>query len=132
MWINCCHFFFKYSSLLFKRKLTYKINQSVFNQNKIIFHSNWYYLLIKFLTGNMRLIFYVQKFENRLYKSQWQCYSNCMLSLFCLCHTKRILFHTDKWLEMVTVLHNSLCYNPRIVFIKHVQEFESNIKKHLF
>ena len=66
------------------------------------------------------------------FTGQWQSYSNCMLSLFCLCHTKRILFHTDKWLEMVTVLHNSLCCNPQIVFIKHVQEFESNIIKHLF
>ena len=83
----------------------------------------------------MRLFCYTQTLENRIYGSQLQSYSHCsftFMSSFCLCHTKRILFRTDKWLEMVTVLYNSLCCNLRIFFIKHVRELESKVTRNLF
>lgn len=121
--------------MFFKWKLIYKRIKSVLNQNKTIFSSNWYYLLTKSLTGNMRLVCHTQTVENRIYRSQLQSSSNCIftfISLFCLCHTKRILFHTDKWFNVVRVLYNSLCCNLWKFFIKQIQKLESKVVRNFF
>lgn len=83
----------------------------------------------------MRLFCYTQTLENRIYRSQLQSYSDCIftfVSLFCLCHTERILSRTDKWLQTVTVLYKSLRCNLQILFIKHVWELESKVARNLF